>query len=161
MLFAYLLTYYPKYNPGYDRIESELRIGRKTIYKAIIELKRANLITATDRRLGQNTQLKPVGIEEGENFIQLPSWFIRSHFSLAFKGVYALLLSYQGTNDHAWPKFKEMETALGISPGTLVKVLRELQCERIVKSVESKLGFPNRYVVVNLVQEFIQDARAS
>lgn len=100
---------------------------------------------------------KPMGLVQKEAiaagtgglFRQVPDWILRSPRPAEYKVIYAILLSYQGVKDHAWPGYDLLCEQAQVSRATLSKVLKELSRDGLITVKRRGLGMSNRYEVFN------------
>src|SRR5690348_18235496 len=86
--------------------------------------------------------------EEGKIYIfrRIPDWILRAPRSSEYKIVYALLLSYKGVNETAWPGWERLCNEAQVSRSTLAKVLDELEKDGLItKRTRRGMGRTNVY----------------
>jgi len=83
----------------------------------------------------------------GGYFRQMPDWILRAPRPAEYKVIYALLLSYQGVNDNAWPGYELLCEQAQVSRATLSKTLKDLARDGLISVKRRGLGMSNRYEV--------------
>jgi hypothetical protein len=83
----------------------------------------------------------------GDLFRRMPDWILRAPRPAEYKIIYAILLSYQGIKDEAWPGYDLLCEQAHVSRATLSKFLKELTRDGLITVKRRGLGMSNRYEV--------------
>lgn len=98
------------------------------------------------KSMGQ-VQKEAIAAGTGDLFRQMPDWILRAPRPAEYKIIYAILLSYQGVKDHAWPGYDLLCEQAHVSRATLSKFLKELTRDGLITVKRRGLGMSNRYEV--------------